>query len=49
MLYHNGINLRFIDEINELVNKNELLAVERVLPDFQSEIQLMYNDLKEYD
>ncbi|CDW82527.1 UNKNOWN [Stylonychia lemnae] len=48
-LNHNGINLRFIEEIAELVNKNELLAVERVLPDFQSEIQLMYNDLREFD
>ena len=31
------------------MNKNEILAIERVLPDFQQEIKSMANDKKEIE
>lgn len=48
-LSHNGINIRFIDEVNSYLNRNEFIAIERVMPDFQREIHSMRNDKKEYD
>eukprot|EP00347_Sterkiella_histriomuscorum_P009618 403340520 len=48
-LQHNGMNLRFVDEIQEFVSKNEMLAIERVLPNFQHEIKSMANDQKDFD
>ena len=48
-LGNNCINIRFIESVNEYLLKNEMLAMERVLPDIQQEIRSMATDKKEYD
>ena len=46
-LQHNSINIRYIEEIQVFLNRNEMVAMERVLPDYRREIISMRNDRKE--
>jgi Ran GTPase-activating protein (RanGAP) involved in mRNA processing and transport len=41
---HNAINIRFIDEIHSYLFRNEMIAIERIKPDFEREIESMKND-----
>jgi hypothetical protein len=34
VLHHNGINVRYIEEINGYLSKNEAIAINSVLPNF---------------
>jgi hypothetical protein len=48
-LSHNGINIRFIREIHKYLAINEMIAIERMLPDYKREINSMLNDKKHFD
>ena len=48
-LENNAIAIRFIEEINDFLVKNEILAIQRVLPDYRREIRSMANDKREYN
>jgi len=48
-LNFNSINIRFLEEIEALISKNEMLAIEKILPDFQREIKSMACDRRDFD